>query len=237
MAEGFAAIPTWMIRDPKVSATAIMVFGSLASRGGLEAVIPSRATIALEARCSVRSVSYALTELENLGVVERLERISDGGARLSSEYVLSNRPRAHAAQGVGTECRAPVQEATSVPLIEVDSSEVDTCASAHAQSAHSFEDWWKAYPLKKDKGRARTAYRTALKKTSHEVLVAAAIAYRDDPNRVQAFTKYPASWLNAEAWDNGPLPQRAAPGGTAVERMEARLRGLGAEGVQRELGA
>ncbi|PRI10942.1 hypothetical protein B4915_08645 [Leucobacter massiliensis] len=70
------------------------------------------------------------------------------------------------------------------------------------------------------------------------MLAAAAIAYRDDPNRVQAFTKYPASWLNAEAWENGPLPQRSgAGGGTAVERMAERARAMQAGEVHRALGA
>ncbi len=227
--EGFAAIPTWMIRDPKVSANAIMVFGSLASRGGLAAVIPSRATIAREARCSIRSVAYALAELETLGVVDRIERVSDGGARLPSEYVLSNRPRAHTAQGVGTECTAPVQETTFTPSIEVDSNEVDKCANAHADDAHSFDEWWQVYPVKKDKGRARTAFKAALKKTTAETLLDAAILYRDDPNRDPRFTKYPASWLNAEAWENGPLAPRIGGGITAAEQTIANLMQGGGE--------
>jgi hypothetical protein len=32
--------------------------------------------------------------------------------------------------------------------------------------------------------------------------------YRDDPNREDAFTKNPSTWLNADAWENGPLPAR-----------------------------
>ncbi|WP_427870570.1 hypothetical protein [Leucobacter luti] len=239
MAEGFAAIPTWMIRDERVSANAIMVYGSLASRGGLDAVIPGRVTIAREARCSVRSVAYALAELEALGVVERIERRGPGGAQLSNEYVLSNRPRARAARGEGAgSAHPPCKSEQTLPLIEVDSSEVDTCANAHAQSAHDFDEWWQVYPLKKDKGRARSAFKSALKKASFEVLLDAAAAYRDDPNRVPEFTKYPASWLNAEAWENGALPARGlVAGGSAAERMAARVRGMQSEGVRHELGA
>jgi hypothetical protein len=31
--------------------------------------------------------------------------------------------------------------------------------------------------------------------------------YKNDPNRLDEFTKYPASWLNADSWENGPLPE------------------------------
>lgn len=254
MAEGFAAIPTWMIRDvDNVSGHAIAVYGVLATYSGLRVNAPGQPLIAREARISERKVRDALTELEKLGVVERLKRGAEGGrGRTTDAYRLMDRPlrkdeSRFPAGGAGNS-DLPAREDVftgrsddSDLLIEVDSSEVDTCANAHAQSAHSFDEWWQIYPLKKDKGRARTAYRTALKKVSHEQLVAAARAYRNDPNRVQAFTKYPASWLNAEAWENGPLPQRAsAGGGTAVERMVDRIRNgqYQAEGGdQRAIGA
>ncbi|WP_161608004.1 helix-turn-helix domain-containing protein [Leucobacter chironomi] len=249
MAEGFAAIPTWMFREhERVSLYAVMVFGALATRAGLRGNYPSQATLADEARCSERKVRDALAELEALGVVERVKRGSKAGGRLPDGYRLMDRPlSAHEfpAPGAGKAGGFPAPDAEvtgtsehSYLSIEVDSSEVDTCANAHAQSAHSFDEWWQVYPLKKDKGRARIAYKAALKKTAPDVLFAAAVAYRDDPNRAEAFTKYPASWLNAEAWENGPLPQRStATGGTAVERMAERARAMQAEGVRRELGA
>jgi hypothetical protein len=242
MAEGFAAVPTWMIRDKSVSSHAILVYASLASRGGLEAVVPSKRTIADEARCSLRTVAYALAELEQLGVLDRIERKGKGGARVANEYVLSNRPRAHAAPGRGADgAGAPCRERQSIPLIEVDTSEVDIQSASAPDAPQAaplgFDEWWVHYPLKKDKGKARRAWSVAIKKAAPATLIAAAIAYRNDPNRVPAFTKYPASWLNAEAWENGPLPQRASGGGTAVERMAERARAMQAEGVRRELGA
>jgi hypothetical protein len=238
VAEGFAAIPTWMIRDVEnVSGHAIAVYGVLATYSGLRVNAPGQPLIAREARISERKVRDALAELERLGVVERLKRGAEGGrGRATDAYRLMDRPlrkdeTSFPAGGAGKP-DLPAREdaftgtdADSVLLIEVDSSEVDRCASAHPQSAHSFEEWWSIYPLKKDKGRARTAWKSALKKASAGTLVAAAAAYRDDPNRAPQFTKYPASWLNAEAWENGPLPTRRNAGnGTAVENMLDRMR-------------
>ena len=32
--------------------------------------------------------------------------------------------------------------------------------------------------------------------------------YADDPNRVEAFTAHPTTWLNAGRWNDEPLPER-----------------------------
>src|SRR5699024_6072581 len=66
-----------------------------------------------------------------------------------------------------------------------------------------FDEWWKAYPRKVGKGQARRAYTAALKKTSHDQLVAAATKFTQkvhgsDPK----FVAHPATWLNGERWDD-----------------------------------
>lgn len=251
MAEGFAAVPTWMIRDADgVSGFAIAVYGVLASYSGLAVNAPGQDRIAREARISERKVRDALTELERLGVVERYKRGADGvRGRGFDAYRLMDRPlrtdevRFPAGRAGNSDLPAPTGAFTgtgehSVLSIEVDSYEVDRCANAQSESAHSFDEWWQVYPLKKDKGRARTAWKSALKKTTARTLLAAAAAYRDDPNRSPEFTKYPASWLNAEAWENGPLEARSgAGGGSAAERMAQRLlASVPTGGGQHELG-
>lgn len=86
-----------------------------------------------------------------------------------------------------------------------------------SRTAHDddFETWWKSYPRRVDKGRARKAYATAAKKAPVEQLLAAAINYAasragQDPK----FTKHPTTWLNAESWLDEPEPtqQRHIPG-------------------------
>ncbi len=246
MAEGFAAIPTWMFREhERVSLWGVMVFGALATRAGLRGNFPSQATLAAEARCSERKVRDALRELEELGVVERVRRGGRGEGRLPDGYRLMDRPlngdEEQPARGAGRGRQpAPGDRATgtseqTTPLIEVDREEVDNPLTPKGDGAlvapsPGFDEWWAIYPLKKDKGTARRAFSKATKKVSVETLIEAARAYREDPNRVQAFTKYPASWLNAEAWENGPLPSRVhGAGSTAAERMAQQLREDGDE--------
>lgn len=117
-AEGFAAIPNWMIRDESVSLYAVTVYGALASHSGPGGIHPSQATLAREARCSERKVRDALSELESLGVVTRVRRKNSKG-RAPSGYALhpngqlraDEEPEEVAAPGAGTsEVPAPETE-------------------------------------------------------------------------------------------------------------------------------
>jgi len=65
-----------------------------------------------------------------------------------------------------------------------------------------FSEFWKEYPRKKDKGAAVKAFRSALKRTNFESIMKGVKAYKDDPERKPEYTKFPATWLNADAWDN-----------------------------------
>lgn len=71
-----------------------------------------------------------------------------------------------------------------------------------------FNEFWKVYPKKADKAAARKAWVKALRSVSADVLIDAAMRYRNDPNRDDAFTKNAATWLNAGSWENDPLPAR-----------------------------
>lgn len=82
-----------------------------------------------------------------------------------------------------------------------------------------FDEFWQHYPRKQGKGAARTAWTKALSKADASTIIAAAAAYRDDPNREDGFTAHAATWLNQERWDDDPLPSRAEP-----SKSEARMR-------------
>lgn len=72
----------------------------------------------------------------------------------------------------------------------------------------AFEEFWKPYPLKDDKRKALEVWRRVVREVPNDVLIDGAERYRDDPNRDDAFTKLPTTWLNAGAWENGPLRPR-----------------------------
>ena len=71
-----------------------------------------------------------------------------------------------------------------------------------------FDEFWNNYPRKIDRGKAFRAFRSALKRAKFEDILAGAIAYSNDPTRNPDFTKYPASWLDADSWENAAtLPE------------------------------
>ncbi len=86
-----------------------------------------------------------------------------------------------------------------------------------------FEEFWKEYPRKVDRAAALRAFKSALKRATYEDLLAGAIAYRNDTARKPEFTKYPATWLNADAWLNAAaLPEvKAANEARRQKELEA----------------
>jgi hypothetical protein len=80
----------------------------------------------------------------------------------------------------------------------------------HAHLESQFNEFWNAYPRKLDKAKAFRAFKSALTRTTFEDILAGVIAYRNDPKRNPDFTKYPATWLNSDSWENAAsLPDTA----------------------------
>jgi hypothetical protein len=64
-----------------------------------------------------------------------------------------------------------------------------------------FDAWYSAFPLHKARGAAETAYAKAVREgASPQVLLDAAVRYRDDEQVKRGFAKHPATWLNQKCW-------------------------------------
>ena len=75
-----------------------------------------------------------------------------------------------------------------------------------------FLKFWNIYPRKRDKRKALASWRNAIRRSSTDAINAGAIRYRDDPNRLDEFTKYAEGWLNGDGWEDEPLPSRLPRG-------------------------
>jgi hypothetical protein len=83
---------------------------------------------------------------------------------------------------------------------------------------YHFEEFWNHYPKKVDKGAALRAFRKAAKTQDLALIIEGAKRYAEDPNLPdKQFVKNPATWLNAESWNNGPLPKRKTTDSKALE--------------------
>ena len=79
-------------------------------------------------------------------------------------------------------------------------------------SGSAFDDWWAIWGKKKAKGDAEKAYKAALKKISHDDLMAKTRAYWDHVKASGTdlqYVPYPATWLRAEQWDDDLGPSQA----------------------------
>lgn len=68
-----------------------------------------------------------------------------------------------------------------------------------------FDTFWREYPKKKSKGQARTAFDKALKKTDFDTIMTALRALKETKQWTKndrEFVPYPATWLNAEGWED-----------------------------------
>jgi hypothetical protein len=68
-----------------------------------------------------------------------------------------------------------------------------------------FDDFYSVYPKKQGKEQAIKAYQKALKKTTHEVIIAGVKNYKAQiasKNTEMQYIKQPATWLNAGCWDD-----------------------------------
>ena len=84
-----------------------------------------------------------------------------------------------------------------------------------------FDEFWKEYPRKLDKGAARRAFKSALNRAKFEDILAGAIAYQHDERVLKGYVKLASTWLNADAWENQVEP---APGTVAYEKSQERRR-------------
>lgn len=235
---GFAAIPNWMIRDSSVSASAIAVYGALASHSGPGGIHPSQKLLAQEARCSERQVRYALAELETLGVVERVRR-KDSRGRASNGYTLHPNGRlgvdeepaevaappaataevaAHGAGGYGTERQI-------TPLIEEEPMKKNPSIVSPR-----FEAFWAVYPRRAGKQAAAAKWEQLAKKgVDLQAVLDGARRFASDPNLPDPqFIPHPITWLNQGRWEDDPLPPRDGVRLSPADRARATI-ALGAE--------
>ena len=65
-----------------------------------------------------------------------------------------------------------------------------------------FEEFWNLYDYKKAKPKALIAYKSCLKKTTHQSILEGVNKYKESRSSDSQYWKHPTTWLNAEAWDD-----------------------------------
>lgn len=218
----FAIIDEWVL-DLNISDRAIRLYAVLARYADKDThkAFPSRKTLAQRLRCSPASVDRASAELVEAGLLVKEYRYNN-----SIVYtVITSSPVQTPIITDDETLSSPVHR----PIITGDDLTRTTKREPKEPEPHNewFDQFWSIYPAKKDKPAAKRAFKNALKRTTLETILDGAQRYRDDPNREPGFTKNPSTWLNNDAWENGPEVARRKR--TANEHNLELLRQIQAE--------
>jgi hypothetical protein len=206
-------------RESKSDGRARLVLLAIADHQGEIGAWPSIKRLASMVNSSERSVQRDIQHLQKIGELRvEFQNAPTGGQYKSNRYFVT----LPSTSGV-TELDSGVTDSASgvtaggvqtliEPLLEPNNAQDDL-----------FKEFWDNYPKKIDKAKAFRAFKSALKRAKFEDILAGAIAYRNDPTRKPDYTKYPASWLNADAWENAAtLPEvRTASEARRAKEKEA----------------
>jgi len=191
----FTQIPNDWLRDSRLSLKAIGLLAQIMTHvPGWNMSINSLANRNNAGRDQIRT---AISELEEFGYLTREQSREDG--RFSETIWRTSDP-----------ADIPLSEnpTTGNPTTKnTITKEEQTKNNERTYSDSEFESFWSNYPKKVDKGAAIRAFKKALKTSPAPEVIEGAKRYAEDPNLPdKQFVKNPATWLNAEAWNNGPLP-------------------------------
>lgn len=200
----FTQIPNHWVRDKRLSLSSIGLLTQLMShQPGWQITQESLAKANGIGRDAMRTI---LNELMSAGYLIRSEKRSRNGSGQLAGYTYTT--------AEPTQVEPTLDEPTlGEPTQAEPTHKKNILKEEHLEENNSketmrdlFNEFWKEYPRKLDKGKALRAFKSALTRSDFADILAGAIMYRNDPNRIDEFTKYPASWLNADSWENGPMP-------------------------------
>ena len=216
----FTSVPNWVVRDPNYSPNVFRLLAYLLShQSGYELTYGQ---IERQTTLGRYAINEAAKFLIANGWLEWDQEKGPDGKWLAKTWIIKNPNKGEMTPVWNGSTTEPIHYGTTnghkeEHLLEKNTNKRKTLTEA--QERELFNEFWKEYPRKLDKGAAFKAFRSALKVATFEEILAGAIAYRNDPNREAEYTKYPATWLNADAWENEIAP---SPDSEAAERNRAR---------------
>lgn len=89
----------------------------------------------------------------------------------------------------------------------------NTCAASQRSTHTGFDDFWQAYPKKRDKAKAQKAFAKAAGKVDLETMLQALEVQKQSPDWQKDGGQYiplPTTWLNGCRWEDETAPIEAA---------------------------
>ena len=190
----------------KADGRARLVLLAIADHQGEIGAWPSISTLAKMVNSSERSVQRDIQHLQSIGELKVEVQNAPTKSQYKSNLYWVTLPGVTA--GVTESQSGVTDSASGVTAGGVQTLIEPLQETNKAQTEKLFDEFWTTYPRKLDKAKAFRAFRSALKRAKLEDILAGVIAYRNDPKRDPDYTKYPATWLNNDAWENAAsLPE------------------------------
>lgn len=218
----FEMIPHWIL-DEDISGNAVLLYLLLRRHGDRAGrCFPSRRRLADQMHASPSTVDRARIELVEIGAICERHRPGEKDNWTSNEYHVhwdkgcpardEGYPTGGGGCPAGDERGVPPVMNELIPTKNLDPPNTNTGRSRVRKPVDDdpdFAEFWNAYPRKAAKGAARRAWSKAILRAEPSQIIAGAEIYRVDPNREDAYTAHPATWLNADRWLDGPMPERS----------------------------
>jgi hypothetical protein len=200
----FTAVPNWVVRDPNYSPNAFRLLAYLLSHAqGYELTY---AQIERQTTLGRYAINEAAKFLQGQGWLILKREKGNDGRWLAKTWIIKD-PASTADDSI----MGPFHYGTDSGHIEeqlLEKKTVKRKTLSDSDLKSLFKEFYSHYPRKSDPGAALRAFRSALNRASFEDILAGAIRYANDPNLPESrFIKHPSTWLNADAWENGPLPE------------------------------
>ncbi len=209
-------------RESKSDGRARLVLLAIADHQGEIGAWRSIKRLASMGNASERSVQRDIQYLQKIGeLIVEVQNAPTSGQYKSNRYWVNLPGVTESHSGVTNSTSGVTDLASGVTAGGVQTLIEPLLEHKHAQD-DLFKEFWDNYPRKTDKAKAFRAFKSALKRAKFEDILAGAIAYRNDPTRKPDYTKYPASWLNADSWENAAtLPEVRAAAEARREKEKA----------------
>lgn len=206
-------------RESKADGRARLVLLAIADHQGELGAWPSVKTLADMVNASERSVQRDIEYLQQIGELEVHYQKAPIKSHWKSNLYFVTLPGV--TDGVTNTPSGVTNTASGVTAGGVQSlieplEETITKDQANAL----FDEFWKEYPKKSDMKPARKAFMSALNRAKFEDILASVIAYKAEVgDKEPKYIKNPATWLNADAWENVYQP---SPDSVAAEKARQR---------------
>jgi predicted transcriptional regulator len=194
----FTSVPNWVVRDPSYTPNIFRLLAYLLSHAdGYELTYQQIERQTTLGRYAINAAAKFLIEV---GWLEWERVKGEDGRWLAKKWIIKNPELTSPLSN--DSIVEPFHSGTINGHIEEQVKEKNTIREEHSKSLALFEEFYREYPRKKDPGAAKRAFKSALTRASFEDIMAGLIAYKNDPDRDPDFTKYPATWLNSDSWEN-----------------------------------